>query len=118
MELVNTPEDLQAPRIRLVATINNVKYSYPSSVIWEPVQGDMPDESFPLPIESEPYTVSFIMFLDNGIGEPLTFHSQESTEVTNTPFSTEDKLVGFTPATRATKPREMQARVKFNLKAK
>lgn len=118
IELANMPVGESPRRIRLVATVDSVKYSYPSSVIWEPVQGDMPDESFPLPVDSLPHRLSFVMFLDDAPNEPLTFHSNESVDISNIPHSGETKLVGFTPGSRTTGPQEIQVRVKFNFRTK
>ena len=51
-------------RIRLVAQVNGVSYSYPTSVnsIWAPVGPGMMAERYPLPLGAETYRVRFYGF--------------------------------------------------------
>jgi hypothetical protein len=51
-------------RIRLVAQVNGVSYSYPTSVnsVWAPVGPGMMGERYPLPIGADVYRVKFFGF--------------------------------------------------------
>jgi hypothetical protein len=51
-------------RVRLVAQVNGVSYSYPTSVnsVWAPVGPGMTGERYPLPIGAEVYRVKFFGF--------------------------------------------------------
>ncbi len=51
-------------RVRLVAQVNGISYSYPTSVnsIWAPVGPGMMGERYPLPLGAEVYRVKFFGF--------------------------------------------------------
>ena len=67
IEGVELAKDAALPpidRVRLVAQVNGVSYSYPTSPnsIWAPVGPGMVGERYPLPIGAETYRVRFFGF--------------------------------------------------------
>ena len=58
--------------VRIVAEVNGQSYSYPSRAVWADVSQNMISESFPLPIGTDNFDVSFLVFLRNPNGSITT----------------------------------------------
>jgi len=64
VQLVSDPALPTIDRVRLVAQVNGVNYSYPANVnsLWAPVGPGMVAERYPLPVGAETYRVKFHAF--------------------------------------------------------
>lgn len=69
-------------RIRLIAQVNGVSYSYPTTVnsIWAPVGPGMVGERYPLPIGAETYRVRFYAFGYTLDGKTIHYESRDVAE--------------------------------------
>jgi hypothetical protein len=89
-------------RVRLVAHVNGVSYSYPTSVnsIWAPVGPGMIAERYPLPIGAETYRVRFYGFGLTADGKIPRYESKDAVEhaLRHVPFR------GATQSLRLTSP--------------
>jgi hypothetical protein len=64
VQLASNPHLPQIDRVHLIAQVNGVSYSYPTSPasLWAPVGPGMASERFPLPVLTEGYRVKFFAF--------------------------------------------------------
>jgi hypothetical protein len=91
-------------RVRLVAQVNGVSYSYPTSVnsIWAPVGPGMIGERYPLPIGAESYRVKFFGFGSNGDSKVAHYEYRGLVEhsLSHVPFQGATQALQFTTSDR------------------